>query len=244
MAQELMYVKEHNIYAKDYLEIYIPLNYFENDSKDNPEAACAVDHGRSVSVFALLYCKGKSGNYKFMNVPTKIEVMQYSFDDENTITIHGKTIKVRTLKFMKDSLICSDTVVQNFNLGEAWVDMLLNGKVPSAINYPKLINIWWNNCEITGIDLQCNSKIMELVITNLYRNAANKKERYGIVYGKKTSPEGYDYDNQNYRNVVKSLSSFSGFIFEDISSMITSGINNSLEKIEEPESPLEKIIRL
>jgi len=42
--------------------------------------------------------------------------------------------------------------------------------------------------------------------------------------------------------VVKDLSTFSGMVFEDIGMMISNGINNSIEGVEEPVSPLEKII--
>jgi len=38
------------------------------------------------------------------------------------------------------------------------------------------------------------------------------------------------------------ISTFSGIVYEDINRMITSGLNNTLEGVEEQISPLEKII--
>ena len=70
----------------------------------------------------------------------------------------------------------------------------------------------------------------------------NLKERYGQLYGRQENPTGYDYTTENVRQVVKDLSTFSGMIFEDMGTMITSGINNSIDNTEEPVSPLEKII--
>ena len=241
MAQNLMYVKDNCIYAKDYLEMYIPLIYFGNKN-DSEKRKYAIDRGEIIEVFALVYVKGVDNVIQFMNVPTRLDIKQYDWD-ETEIEVHEQKIQCRRLKFMKDAYICSDTVIQNFNLGEDWVNMLLDGKVPSTINYPKLINIWWNNCEITGIDLQCHTKIMELIICNLFRNKDNLKERYAKVYGNKSSPEGYDYKSGDVRSIVEQLSTFSGFIFEDIGRMITSGINNSLDNIEEKESPLEKVMK-
>lgn len=215
--------------------------YFGNNN-DSEKRRYAEDRGETIYVFALLYLKGKDGELKFMNVPTRIEIQQYDFENE-TIEIRDKKIECRKLKFMKDAFICSDTVIQNFNLGEDWVNMLLDGKVPPTINYPKLINIWWNNCEITGIDLQCHTKIMELVVANLFRNKDNIKQRYGEVYGLRSNPDGFDYKSGDVRSIVEQLSTFSGFIFEDIGRMITAGINNSLEEVEEKTSPLEKIMK-
>ena len=68
------------------------------------------------------------------------------------------------------------------------------------------------------------------------------KRRYGQKYGAQTNPNGLDYARSNVRNVVKDLSTFSGMVFEDMGMMISNGINNSINNIEEPESPLEKII--
>lgn len=68
------------------------------------------------------------------------------------------------------------------------------------------------------------------------------KERYGQVFGKRTDPDGYDYATGDVRSVVKNLSTFSGMVFEDIGTMISSGINNSVNNVEEQVSPLEKII--
>lgn len=241
MAQELMYVKENNIYAKDYLEVFIPLIYFGKPS-DSDKVRYAEDHGETINVFALLYVKGVDGVLQFMNLPTRIEMQQYNWD-ETEIEVRGVTLKCRRLKYMKDAFMFSDTIIQNFNLGEDWVNMLLDGKVPPTINYPKLINIWWNNCEITGIDLQCHTKIMELVLCNLFRNKDNIKERYAKVYGNRSTPEGFDYKSGDVRTIVEQLSTFSGFIFEDLGRMITSGINNTLNNEVEPVSPLEKVMK-
>lgn len=241
MAQNLMYVKDNNIYAKDYLEIYIPLIYFGKKGESD-KRKYAEDHGETINVFALLYVKGVDDVIQFMNLPTRVELKQYEWD-ETEITVREHTMKCRRLKYMKDSFICSDTVIQNFNLGEDWVNMLLDGKVPPTINYPKLINIWWNNCEITGIDLQCHTKIMEIVLCSLFRNKDNMKERYSIVYGNKSTPDGYDYKSGDVRTIVEQSSTFSGFIFEDIGRMITSGINNTLDNVVENQSPLEKVMK-
>ena len=120
--------------------------------------------------------------------------------------------------------------------------MILNGKVPKCLNYAKIIDIWWKNCIISNTDSKCVTKVFELVLAAMYRSGEDFKHPYRQVYGKRTEQVGYDYATGNVRDVVESLSTFSGMVFEDISRMITSGINNSIEGVEEPVSPFEKII--
>lgn len=233
MAQNFLYTKDHKCYAKDYIEIYIPLDYFESN--------LAVNKGNIIKTFGLLFIKGKTGDYFFIDVPVTIELQLYDSEDTE-ITIKGKKIPVKALKYMKDSYVFDPSIVQTFNDGEAWVTMVLNGKVPKCLNYAKLVDIWWKNCIISNTDSKCHSKIFELILAAMYRSGEDFKHRYGEVYGQRTEQIGYDYATGNVRDVVESLSTFSGMVFEDISRMITSGINNSTEGIEEPESPFEKII--
>lgn len=232
-TQDLMYIKGDQIFAKDYLEIYIPIDYFDDEF--------AVDKGLSIETFGLMYCKGKEGPIKFINIPTTIDVQVYDSSDDE-ITLHNKTIKVRTLKFLKDAFLFKKSTLISFTISEKFVNMVLAGKIPSTINYPKLINIWWNNNDIGGLDSQAHSKIFELIIAAMYRDPRNMKRRYGEVYGKKDTSDGYDYKTGSVRDIVQNLSTFSGFVFEDTGRMITSGINNSIDEVEEPNSPLEKII--
>lgn len=233
MAQDFLYSKEHKVYAKDYIEIYIPLDYFEDN--------LAVNKGDKISTFGLVFIRKKEGPFKLITVPITFELQLYEMEDTE-ITIQGIKIPCKALKYLKDSYVFDPSVQQTFNDGEAWVTMILNGKVPKCINYAKLIDIWWKNCEISNTDLKCNNKIMELIIAAMYRSRKDFKRRYGQEYGLRTEQVGYDYATGNVRDVVESLSTFSGMVFEDISRMITSGINNSTEGIEEPVSPFEKII--
>jgi hypothetical protein len=119
---------------------------------------------------------------------------------------------------------------------------MLAGKLPKTLSYTNVINIWWRNLECSGISYKVPSKVYEMIIASIYRNPNNMKERYGQYYGKQSNPSGLDYKTDNVRGVVKNLSTFSGMVFEDIGTMISNGINNSLTGVDEPESPLEKII--
>ena len=233
----VLYAENGKIYCNDYMEIYIPMEYFENK--------VAYNKGSSIETLGLVYIRtfpnGNEGPIQLLNLPTEINLMIYEFKHE-TLRINDIPQNVMTLKYLKGSYVIHQTVTKGRDVANKFLDMMLAGKLPRTLCYPKIIDIWWRNLEISGISYKVPSKIFEMIIATIYRNPNNMKQRYGQYYGKQTNPSGYDYETGNVRNVVKDLSTFSGMIFEDIGNMISNGINNSFDEIEEPVSPLEKII--
>lgn len=233
----VLYAKDGKIYCNDYIEIYIPMEYFNNK--------IAINKGSSIETFGLLYTRsyegGKEGDIKLINIPVSINLMIYDTKEE-IISINGKKLEVVTSMYIKDSYLFHQTVTKGREVAGFFLNMMLLGKVPKSLNYIKIIDIWWKNLEISGISYKVPSKIYEMIIATIYRSPKNMKERYGQYYGKQPNPNGYDYVTGNVRSVVKTLSTFSGMVFEDINVMISNGINNSLMNVEEQESPLEKII--
>jgi len=233
----ILYANGGKIYCNDYMEIYVPKSYFET--------GIATNRGASVETLGLLYTRaypdGKEGDLKLLNIPIVTNFMMYE-SKESTIRVHNKSIDVLALQYIKDSYILHQTLPKGREVAGAFVDSMLSGKLPKTLNYSKLIDIWWRNLQFSGISYDVPSKIYEMVIASIYRNPHNMKERYGQVFGKRSDPEGYDYATGDVRSVVKNLSTFSGMVFEDIGTMISSGINNSVNNVEEQVSPLEKII--
>ena len=233
----ILYAEGGKIHCSEYMEIYIPMEYFNNK--------IATNKGSSIETLGLVYIRafnnGNAGPIQFLNLPTVVNLMVYDFKQES-INVNGSTIDVMTLQYLKDAYVLHQTVAKGRDIANAFLDMMLGGKLPKNLNYTNVIDIWWRNLEISGISYKVPSKILEMIIATIYRNPHNMKERYGQYYGKQTNPSGYDYKTGNVRTVVKDLSTFSGMVFEDIGNMISNGINNSIEKIDEPVSPLEKII--
>lgn len=234
-----LYAKDGKIFCSEYMEIYIPMDYFDKASP------IAVNNGSSIDTFGVLYTRtfkdGNEGPLKLFNVPTVISLMLYEFRPDK-IRIHDRSIDVIALEYLKDSYVLHQTVPNGREVAEAFLATILSGKLPRTLNYTKIIDIWWKNLEIAGVSFKVPSKIFEMIIASIYRSPTNSKDRYGQYYGRQSAPNGYDYQTANVRSVVRDLSTFSGMVFEDIGTMITNGINNSIDGIEEPISPLEKII--
>lgn len=233
----ILYAKSGKIYCNDYIEIYIPMSYFDNN--------VAMNKGASIETLGLVYIRtfkdGVEGDIQLLNIPTDVNFMVYEFRQES-IKLHETIIDVMTLQYLKDAYVMHQTVTKGRDVANKFLDMMLAGKLPRTFEYTKVLDIWWRNLEISGISYKVPSKIFEMIIATIYRNPHNMKQRYGQLYGKQTNPNGYDYKTDNVRGVVKDLSTFSGMVFEDIGNMISNGINNSIDGIEEPISPLEKII--
>ncbi len=233
----MLYNKEGKLYATNYLEIYVPINYFTD--------GYAINKGSVIETLGIVYLretvKGKDGDMCMLSLPTFIDLYQYESEEEE-ITINGKSLKVLTLKYLPDSFVIRSTIPQGREVAEFFLNAMLMGKLPNTLHYNDPISLWWDNLAIAGVDYKVPSKILEMIIASIYRSKSNAKKRFGQLYGKTSNGDGYNYKTGNVRDVVEGLSTFSGMVYEDMGRMITTGINNSIDGSEEPESPLEKII--
>lgn len=233
----MLYEKDGKIYNKEYCEIYIPLTYFGENFASNK--------GGFIETLGLVYVrfypKGQAGEFQLLNLPTIIHINNYDFTEEE-IKVGGKSIGVMTLRYLKDSYLFHQSIQRGREVAEKFLDYILMGKLPKTLNYAQIIDFWWKNIEISNVSFKVPSKIFEMIIASIYRHPNDDKKRFGEYYGKSSTPDGYAYTTGSVRDIVEGLSTFSGMVYEDINRMITSGINNSLQNVEEQVSPLEKII--
>lgn len=233
----ILYADTGKIHCNDYMEIYVPVSYFADGA--------AINKGASIETIGIAYTRaypgGQEGPIRLLNIPVIINLMVYEFRQE-TIKVHGRSLDVMTLMYLKDSCVMHQTVTKGREVAALFLQTILAGKLPRTLSYTDVINMWWRNLEIADISFKVPSKIYEMIIASIYRSPKDGKERYGQYYGRQTNPTGYDYETGNVRSVVKDLSTFSGMVFEDIGTMISNGINNSMNGVEEQISPLEKII--
>lgn len=233
----LLYAKDGKIYCSDYMELYIPKDYFDN--------GVASNKGSYIETFGVVMIKGfpggNEGPIQMLKIPVIVKFMMYESRDE-IIKVKDKSIPVTTLQYPKDSYVLHQSITKGREVAEHFLSTELNGKLPNTLNYADLIDLWWSNMEMAGMNYKVPSAMYEMIYATTYRDPNNPNRRYGQHYGRQTNPTGLDYAKENVRSVVRDLSTFAGFVFEDMSTMITNGINNDLNNVEEPESPLEKII--
>ena len=233
----VLYADNGKIYSHEYIELYIPKDYFTDNS--------ALNNGATIQTLGVIYCRtfsnGNPNEFKMFNLPVSTELYVYETHYE-TIKVRTKTFDTLCLEYLPDTEILHQSLPKGREIANNFLDLILKGKLPHTLYYPKTIDLWWKNLEMSGISYKVPSKIFEMILASIYRNPHNMKQRYGQLYGRQDNPNGYDYTTGNVREIVKNLSSFSGLVFEDIGAMISSAIVNSLHEVDEPISPLEKII--
>ena len=237
----MFYSKDGFIYNKNFLEMFFPLEYFKDDYY-------AINYGNKVNIFGLFPVRetinGKPGEIKTLTLPTFIDIPIGQMR-KGSVTVNGKSLDVYISEYTKDSKLIDKFIPQTPEIGTRLVHMIIDGKLPpNIIEYNEIINVLWRSLSIAGIDLRVNSTLYEALIATMSRNPKNLKERFGIGFGKSISVSPLDYVSLNTRDAVANLSTFSGIAFEDLDAMITNGITNTINKIDEPESPLEKLIYL
>ena len=233
-----LYTKDNEVWCKEYTELYIPKEYFEEGVAENA--------GATIETFGVVYFRtfvnDKPGKLKRLDIPATISVVNSTYSD-TTIKLTGiGEIPVMAVKFMPDSPMFHQTLEQGRLVAEKFLHMMMNGKLPKTLGYDELINLWWTNLAISGVSFQVPSKIYEMIISTVYRDSHNTKLRFGQWIGKQVTPNWYAYQTGSIREIVKNLSTFSGMVFEDMGNMISSGIANTIDDVEEPISPLEKLI--
>jgi len=233
----VLYAENGKIFCKEYFEIHIPKDYFDSGS--------AINHGATVEAFGLVYCRTFNGDAPneicLFNVPVTMEFNVYNTKND-IIKIKDRMVDTLCLEYLPDSHIMHQSLPKGREVANDFLASVMGGKLPDTINYANIMDIWWENLQISGISYKVPSAIYEMIVAATHRNPNDVKKRYGQLYGMQDNPNGYDYVTGNVREVVKQLSTFSGMVFEDIGAMISNGILNSEKNIEEPESPLEKII--
>ena len=233
-----LYTKDYKIYCKDYLELYIPMAYFEDKVAENT--------GAIINTFGVLYYRvyvdNKPKDLCRLDIPAMIEVYTSTFEYSSIVVPNSGALQVMVVKYLPNTPIMAQSITRGKEVAEKFLHMMINGKLPHTLDYRDLINLWWKNLEISGVSFQVPSKVYEMIIANVYRSPTDMKRRFGQYIGKQSKPDFTSYKTGTIRDIVKNLSTFSGMVFEDMGNMISNGIANSIDNIEEPVSPLEKII--
>ena len=181
-----LYVKNGKLYATDYLEIHIPLSYFENDR-------FASIKGATIESLGLVYLESfPDGNRKpitLLNLPAILNFEVYETSEGN-IDIKNISIPVKTLKYMKDAYVMNASIERGREVCEAFLNVMLSGKLPKNLDYSRLIDIWWKNIEIAGVNLGVPSKIFEMIIANIYRDRSDIKKKFAEYYGSSPDSSG------------------------------------------------------
>jgi hypothetical protein len=235
---------ENIIFVGHYMEAYIPEFYFEGK--------LAEDYGSSINVFGLFNVRmfdenGRSEKLETFNLPSMINIYPSETETKELQLIPGDDgvlDRYRVAKFFKGNKVMANSFPQDASNVELFINLLFRGKVPPTIPYDQIVKIWQKNLEINNVKLGVTSTVLEIIVSEIYRNKKKPEETFAKVVGKDPKVSQYAYKAANIREICARNSTFAALTFEDIDSMITTSLNINKYNKEESESPIEKIIKM
>jgi hypothetical protein len=227
------------IFSGNYMEVYIPEYYIENNM--------ARYLGNTIETFAIF-------NFKvFKDENKKDDSKLHTFSFPSPIILKPSSIltgqigpekdndeKFLILKFFKGDIFINNLFMtkQSKNT-EMFLNLLTNGKLPSTIPYEKILNLLVENLSINSVNLNVPSTILELIISEIYRDASDLSQPFRF----KSNLAKSKYKTINLKNISNYNSTFTALTFEDIDYALVSSINKTRYNLKETISPVEKTIK-
>lgn len=234
-------LKDNFVVNCDKIEILVPEYYFKY--------GMAEDQGGVIKTFGLLPAIAYNNDNPVMrdiiNQPTTIFLYPKNQSAREESFIKGTDpMKYRVCTFYRNEIIMPSTISQNSENVEKFVEMLMNGKVLPLIPYSRILSVWLKNLEMNNIRLGVNINILGLVISYIYRDKLDPNKRFVESWVENPSKSEYEYTTASMREIAARSSTFAGFTFEDMDSMIVSALNTNKYDRKESISPIEKIIKM
>lgn len=235
---------ENIVFTGHYMEIYVPESYFKTK--------LAIIEGSLLRTFGLLPCavfdnKDKKLFQEFLNLPTMITL---HFNDiyTNKLNLYpsrenSEIETYRILKFFKNDIIMSNVVQRDSSNAELFVNEMCSGRI-RGIPYHKILEVWQKNLELNDTKLGVPSSILEIIISEIYRNPKNPNEKFAKYVQANPKQDDSYYRASNIREICSRNSTFAAITFEDFDMMLTASLNMNKYDKKQVESPIEKVIKM
>lgn len=217
------------------LIFYIPEYYFER--------GYVVVDGRSIKLLGLFNYKlfnkdGKDiGGLRFFNFPSVFTCIPSEMEDVKRLKL-DKTLPVddyKMLKFRKDDVVIESTKVpRSSDNMELFLKMVNSGKIPSAIPYNKLHDVFIENAKLNGESYGVSMQIIGVVVSEICRSTGSISKPYRLS----TSNDYNAYTTINVADISNYTSAFAAVTGENWNRALGSAITSTDGKL----SPLEKVM--
>lgn len=240
LKKEIVKKDGYIYFTGTYLELYVPKSF--------EEKGIAEDIGNLYKVFGIVHLRtfdknNKPNELETLNLPTMLNTYP-SEKEDRVITIEGEEERYTVLKFFSGDKIMDGEVIQDSLNCEIFLDLLLRGKIPSTIDYSKILPLWDKNLLMNGVSFGIPATCRSVAIAEIYRDINNPSQRYAKVVGKTFPKKQLDYLPSNVREICARNSTFAALTFEDFDAMLTASVNINNYKRAETVSPIEKIIKM
>lgn len=228
----------------DYAEFYLPESYFDETGKFAEDKGDTI---RTLGIFNVgIFEKDKLKEMKAFNVPTWIELFSNS-SENRIVNIANKNgdvneVKCKVLNYQKGAKIMASSVIQDSSNCEAFMDLIIKGKLPACIPYSKMMQTWQKNLDLNNVGFNVMNVVEEMILATMCRDKRNPSKKFCQVVTTEELSD-YDYKMNNVRQICQYTSTFNAITFEDMDSMITTSLNRTKSKGEETPSVVETILK-
>lgn len=240
------YFKSDNKYIyleAEYAEFYIPKYYFESTGGFAEDLGSIV---KALGVFDVgIFESGKLKEMKVLNIPTWIDLFVTDSEDRNVkLPNEDESTPCKVLKYSKGHKIMNNSVIEDSDNVQSYLNFILKGKIPSIVPYEKSLAIWRKNQTLNNSFLGVPSVIEELILSVSYRDKNDQGTKFSHIIGNDPSVSQYAYKMSNIRQICQYTSTFTALTFEDLDSMVTTSLNRTRTHGNEAVSPIEDLIKL
>lgn len=232
------------LFVGTYMEVYIPEDFFDaskaKDVNDIKDIFGVFNFKIFNSVDSKYTDSDKIHTFVF---PSRMNTKPDSTEKRKMVLMKGHDEQVfYVCKYYTNSeIMCSTKVVKSVNNVEAFIKMLLNGKLPNTIRYTDLIGMFKDNIAINGVNLGVPDVVMELMIAEICRSDSDTTKPFRLAYNKHGNE--YLYRPVNPVELAAISSTFAAITFENFDMMSNASINRHRYNEKSQESPIEVILK-
>jgi hypothetical protein len=233
---------------KPYVEVYIPMDLFDDPDKNSTISSIYGDGISTLGLFNMRFFDSVEDNIKrdsfdilTFNYPNTIETFPSEYEENVSLVICGIEDKYMILKYLKgDILMRSSTPRSSVNC-EKFLNLIMKGKIPLTIDPINVFKTWIRNFEINNVNPGVPSVILQIIISEMYRNKNNPIEQFRKIAGKGNKK---DYVAYNMNEVSSNTSILAALAFERFGDKLVSCLNMTKEGTKQIKSPIEKVLTM
>jgi hypothetical protein len=233
------------IFTGNYMEVYIPRYYFDHEISRFVGDKVETLGTFNFRVFSNDQKKDKANLHTF-KFPSFLVTKPTSSDYEELTDVveESDETSFAVLKYYKgDIFIDNVNVTQKSDNTILFIGLLHSGKLPTTIPYDKVLELELENTAFNGVNLNVSSTVLELIISEIYRDKADLSRSFRFKAGRSGKVSMHDYRPINIKQISTFNSTFTGVTFEDIDYNLVASVNKTRYNKKEAATPIEKTIK-
>jgi hypothetical protein len=243
LKEEVIGLRHQMTFVGNQMKIYIPETFLDDDS------VFAETLGDKIKTIGLFWFEVDGKKYE-LTLPIKME-FQYSeqdkFKGKISPELPNDSYRVFILK-KGDAFLYDRAHVRDLaDLELMLLRIIDQGKMPKTVGYSESLSIFMKLLGASGVNsgLDVSSSIVEIMLSELYRNKHNPSEPFRkLITDKSNHANDYDFKMVRMTKVPQLNSTFNSLMGEDTYNQLANCIVRSREGVKDRVSPMEKLLRM